>query len=760
MDHIKLICDINELNHLFRDSISVENFMQRTVEMVADHLATEVCSIYIYDDDEQRLVLKATTGLNTASVGKISLDLGEGLTGLALKELRPIYVCNASTHPNYKFFSGLQEEDYETFLAVPITRGIQRIGVLVLQRKERMEFAENELLACKAVASQLANIIENAKFLMTIHLPQAPQVSPSKGISEDLKFIHGRIASGGFAYAGARVVDKEKTFAYLVQRHYTRKYSNEDFHAALEMTRKQLEILQHQIEEKLSDAASLIFASHLMILKDHEFIGAMERLIDEGENPPEAVLKIASEYISIFSSSKNAYIREKVKDVEDLTVRLVGNLIREVESIADYNNKVLIARDLFPSDLLRLSSEEARGIVLVSGGVTSHLSILARSLQIPMVIANKPELMEIPNDTPMLVDGHTGYVYTAPEQSIVEKVQARNKQIEQSMGHEPDVKDQTFTKDGERVILRANINLVSDLELAERMKSEGIGLYRTEFPFVIRNDFPSENEQYTTYRKLVQAMPGRPVVFRTLDIGGDKVLSYFQNAYEQNPSLGLRSIRFSLQNKEVFSEQIRAMLRAGLGGDLRIMFPMISSPDEFCEAYEVVTQCSRELADEGAAFNDSPMVGMMIEIPSVVPMLDVYARHVDFFSIGTNDFIQFMLGVDRTNENVESFYIPHHPAVLRSLSQIAQACGQYGRELSLCGDMAGQTEYIPFLLGIGITVLSMDPGSTPRIQKFISGLDMAECRKVAERVLACSSVREVEAELGLEHEAVYDLFED
>lgn len=762
MDHIKLICDINELNHLFRDSISVESFMQRTVEMVADHLQTDVCSIYIYDDEEQRLVLKATTGLNTAAVGRISMDLGEGLTGLALKELRPIYVCNASAHPNYKFFSGLQEEEYETFLAVPITRGIQRIGVLVLQRKERMEFAENELLACKAVASQLANIIENAKFLMTIHLPQAPQPDGSgKGISEDLKFIHGRIASGGFAYAKARVVDKEKTFAYLVQRHYTRKYGREEFRVALEMTRKQLEILQHQIEEKLSDAASLIFASHLMILKDHEFIGAMERLIEEGENPPEAVLKIASEYISIFSSSKNAYIREKVKDVEDLTVRLVGNLIREVESIADYNNKVLIARDLFPSDLLRLSSEEARGIVLVSGGVTSHLSILARSLQIPMVIANKPELMEIPNDTPVLVDGHTGYVYVGPEQAVVEKVRTRNRQIEESRGRAPEVKPQTMTRDGERVILRANINLVSDLELAERMKSEGVGLYRTEFPFVIRNDFPSENEQYTTYRKLIEAMPGRPVVFRTLDIGGDKVLSYFQNAYEQNPSLGLRSIRFSLQNKEVFAEQIRAMLRAGLGGDLRIMFPMISSPDEFCEAREVVTQCCRELLNEGTPFNEDPMVGMMIEIPSVVPMLDVFARHADFFSIGTNDFIQFMLGVDRTNENVESFYIPHHPAVLRSLSQIAQLCIQHGLELSLCGDMAGQTEYIPFLLGIGITVLSMDPGSIPRIQKFIGEVKMSECRAVAEQVLSCSSVQEVVSALGLEKDAMFEeLFED
>lgn len=751
MDPIKLICDIGELNHLFRESVSVENFMQRTVEMVAAHLKTDVCSIYIYDDDEQRLILKATTGLNVAAVGRISLHLGEGLTGLALKEMRPIYVCNAGKHPSFKFFPGLDEEQYDTFLAVPITRGIQRIGVLDLQRREKCEFNENEILACKAVASQLANIIENAKFLMTVHLPHEQR--ERKEIPEELRFIRGRIASGGFSYAPARVIDKEKTFAYLMQRHYTRRYTKEEFRRALELTQQQLEILQKQIEEKLSDAASLIFASHLMILKDHEFVGAMERLIEEGENPPEAVLKIAGEYISIFTASKNVYVREKVQDVEDLTVRLIGNLLREVESIADYNNRVLIARDLFPSDLLRLASEQARGIVLVGGGVTSHLSILARSLGIPMVIANEPDLMEIPDETKVLVDGHTGIVYVDPNEEVVRKVTERNRRQAQVKAQKPQVRPETHTRDGQRVYLRANINLISDLDLARELMCEGVGLYRTEFPFVIRNDFPSENEQMLSYSRLVEAMPGRPVVFRTLDIGGDKVLSYFQNIRELNPSMGMRSIRFSLRNKAVFSEQIRAMLRAGQGADMRIMFPMISSVDEFLDARDVVHACVAQLEKEGIAHNPAPKIGLMIELPSVIYLMDVLAEHADFFSIGTNDFIQFMIGVDRTNEQVEPYFIPHHPAVLRAMHVAVEAADRHGREISVCGDMAGQVHYLPFLVGIGLRVLSMDPGALPGVQQAIAALDTGECESLAKAVLACSSSSETAALLKVPKEA-------
>lgn len=738
MSNIELLCDISELNHLFRDSANVENLMQQTVDMVASHMKVDVCSIYTYDEDDKILMLKATRGLTIRSVGNVCMKLSEGLTGKALKELRTIRVAKASSHPDYKYFADTDEEMFEVFMAVPILRGITRIGVLVLQRKNKNPFTENDELTCKAVASQLANIIENARFLMAMHVPAEHKAQPAD--REEIKFIKGKPASKGFAHAQARIVDKHKRFAELLKRDYEQSYGVEDFENAVIATAGQLEQLQNQVEEKLSDAASLIFASHLMILKDNEFVGTMKKLIAEGNNAPDAVLRIAKEYIDVFTASEDDYFREKVQDVEDLTVRLVANLIGHVEEMVDYNNCIVIARELFPSDLLRMSSESVRGIILVSGGVTSHLSILARSLQIPMVIANQTELMTIKEHADVLIDAEIGNVYIDPTDEIVARFDERNKSYELILAQKPHVKPATFTRDGTEISLMANINLLSDITNAQDPFCRGVGLYRTEFPFIIRNDFPSEQEQYITYKRLVEGMAPKPVTFRTLDIGGDKVLSYYHHAREQNPGMGMRSIRFSLQNKDVFGKQIRAILRAGAGADIRIMFPMISSLEEYLEARELVYLCSQELKGRDIEHNQSPQIGMMIEIPSVLNLIDAFAKVVDFFSIGTNDFIQFMLGVDRTNENVESFYIPHHPAVLRGIDSIAKSAVREGKDVSICGDMAHQGEYIPFLLATGIRILSVDPAYLPEIQQIIQEIDLNVAEQTAQKILAETSV--------------------
>ncbi len=747
MDHVKLLCDISELNSLFRDSISVENFMQQTVEMVARHMKADVCSIYLFEEDKNLLVLKATFGLNPASVGKVTMRLGQGLTGLALKELRPVCVTNASTHPNYQFFPETDEEPFENFLAVPITRGATRIGVLVLQRKKRRSFNNADALACRAVASQLANIIENAKFLLTLHAPAEERGAAEKG--EDLKLVKGQVASEGFALGPALVVDRQKTFKSLLKRDIHGDFTAEDFDRAVAATGEQLGELQKEVEEELTDAASLIFASHLMILKDKEFTGAMRKLIEEGTPVPDAILRIAKQYIDIFEASAAPQMREKVQDLEDLVVRLMSNLLSEFEHQVDYAAAIVITRELFPSDLLRMSSENVRAVIVATGGTTSHLSILARSLKIPMVIANRPELMDIEAGTALLVDAETGNIYVSPSEEVVAEFEARNKARREVESGRRTAKPETFTADRTRVRLMANINLLSDLKLARQVNCDGVGLYRTEFPFIIRSSFPSEQEQFVTYRKLVEGMEGKPVVFRTLDIGGDKVLSYIHNTREQNPSLGMRSIRFSLQNTDVFRQQIRAILRAGTGEDLRIMFPMVSSVEEFAQAKEIVLSCSRELKEEGIEHNERPMLGMMVELPSVVNLIEDFARVVDFFSVGTNDFVQFMLGVDRTNENVASFYQPHHPSVLRALKTIADGAAKYGKEVSICGDMSHQQPFIPFLLGIGITILSLEPQYIPKTQETIAGLKLSEAKDLAAKVLVQASAHSIAQLLGL-----------
>ncbi len=742
MDGDQLLYDISELNHLFRDSASVETLLDKAVEMVAQRTQSSVCSIYLYNPEKRELTLRATKGLNPDAVGQVRLKLGQGLTGLALQELRPICEIDASRNPNYKFFPGIFEERYNAFLAVPIARGVSRMGVLVLQRNATECYSASDITALETVASQLANIIENAQFLLGI---QESTSETAKGLPAELRFVKGRVAAEGFAYAPSMLLDKQKSLSFLLHHDPGRAYTLEDFRAATVSTERQLEELQEQVENKLSDAASLIFAAHLMILKDRDFIGRITRRIQDGVNAPVAIAEVATDYMQSFLTSDSAYMREKVNDIEDLAVRLVNNLLRSGDETNAYRDHVIITRGLFPSDLLKLSSEGAGAIVLVGGGVTSHISILARSLAMPMVITDAFETLDVPDGTPVLVDAEIGNVFFDPDDAVLERFweqqRARLTLADQKQLMQP----VTVTADGTRVRLMANINLLSDLKVAAELNCDGIGLYRTEFPFIIRSTFPTEAEQYVIYRKLVESMPGKPVTFRTLDAGGDKILSYYHDVKEQNPALGMRSIRFSLQNKPIFAEQVRAILRAGTGADLRIMFPMISSLDEFHQARDVVYESLARLMKQGIEHHTEPKLGMMVELPAVVDLVDEFAREADFFSIGTNDLVQFLLAVDRTNESVADFYLPHHPSVLRVLNRIARAARAHDCDLSVCGDMAHQTQYIPFLLGIGIRTLSVDPIYLLRSQQAIAAISLDEAESLAQSMLSMSQISDITA---------------
>jgi phosphotransferase system enzyme I (PtsP) len=742
VDSRQLLYDISELNHLFRDSASIETLLSKAVEMVAERTRSAVCSIYLYNPEKQELTLRATKGLNPESVGQVHLKLGQGLTGLALQEMRPICEVDASRNPNYKFFPGIFEERYNAFLAVPITRGISRMGVLVLQREATQCFSEPDITALSTVASQLANIIENAQFLLGMH--ESPAPAP-KALPADRRFLRGKSAAEGFAYAPAIMLHARKSLSFLLRQDFGRTYSLEDFHHAVANTEKQLERLQEQVEHKLSDAASLIFAAHLMILKDQDFIGKIVRRIEQDVNPPAAIAEVASDYMRSFLASDNAYMREKANDIEDLAMRLVNNLLSAGEPTNVHRDHVIITRGLFPSDLLKLSSEGAAAIVLVGGGVTSHISILARSVAMPMVITDASELLDLPDGTPILVDADVGNIFIDPDDAILEKFWAQQRARLTLSEQKHLMRPVTQTADGTRVRLLANINLLSDLRVARELSCDGIGLYRTEFPFIIRTTFPTEAEQYVIYRKLVDSMPNLPVAFRTLDAGGDKILSYYHDIREQNPAMGMRSIRFSLQNKHIFGEQIRAILRAGVGADLRIMFPMISSLDEFREASAVVYESLDLLTKQGIEHHEQPKLGIMVELPAVVDLIDDFAREADFLSLGTNDLIQFLLAVDRTNESVADFYLPHHPSVLRALKRIARAALENDCELSICGDMAHQPQYIPFLLGIGVRVFSVDPIYLLRTQQTITATSLRDAEALAAAVLAQSRIRDIEA---------------
>lgn len=746
-DHIKMLCDIGEFNCLFTESVNIENFLQSTVELVADHMNTEVCSIYLYSESRGTLTLKATVGLRPESVNAVTLELGEGLVGKSMKELRAIHENNASSNPNFKPIPGIDEEKYESFLAVPIIRGNLKIGVLVVQRSNKKPFKRNDRLALQATASQLASMIEYINVLITMPDEQPAEDDDISDINE-FTFFRGKSAAAGFAHAPAVVTGRVDYDNLLKSAGKTGGLTVDDFQEALKKTELQLEQLQRKVEEKLSDAASLIFSSHLLMLKDRGFIGGIEELIKHGESPVDATIWNFNKYKNIFSNSSNYIIKEKINDMEDLERRILGNLTRDNNNAERYGDHIVIARELYPSDLLMMSVEGVKGIILVSGGVTSHISILARSLQIPLVIADTARFLKLPKNTMILLDGEIGNIYINPGAEIVDTFNQRNQAYRNFMENRELATQPAKTADGTRIKLMTNINLLSDLKIAGPDAVDGIGLYRTEFPFMIRSDFPSEEEQFFIYRKLVEMMEHKVITFRTLDIGGDKVLSYYDEMNEQNPFLGMRSIRFSLTHREIFIEQIRAILRAGIDTDIRIMFPMISSIDEFITSREIVLQCIKDLDDENIPHNASPGIGMMVELPSVLMVIDELAKEADFFSIGTNDLVQYTLGVDRTNEKVEHLYIQHHPAVLRSIKRTVAAAAAADIEVTVCGDMGSNSVYLPFLLGAGIRSFSVDASYIPRVKKTLSELTIARSEDIAGQMLSESRISIIETFLG------------
>ena len=728
------------MSGLFSDATSLETFLQEIVSLIAKHMHSEVCSIYLYYDESDELVLKATKGLKPEAVGKVHMKLGEGLTGMAVKELRPVCVKEASKEPQYKYFPEIGEEVYESFLAVPILHGNSRIGAVVVQNSKKDYFTDDDIQVFRSITTQLATTIETARLL--IRLDEKAVLPKVKTRLSPLGMIMARVGSSGFALGEAIVHAGKGQWGSMVGVDEENQ-TIEHFELALKLTEKQLEELQEEIEEKLSDVASLIFTAQILMLKDKPFIDAIILEIKNGVSPAKAIITVVDNYVRIFEGLPQQYLKEKKDDVLDIGYRLLGNLTGSRDRRHDYKDKIVVAEEMFPSDILKLSSQRVKGLVLLSGGITSHVSILARSLKLPVVIVEERALLKLASGTRVYLDTEEGCIYVNPNQEVLAAYHKRledQKILESLRGK---IKARTVSKDGTRIRLLSNVNLLSDAVTALEYKSEGVGLYRTEFPFIVRSNFPSEEEQYQIYKKLVESFKKKEITFRTLDIGGDKVLSYFDYEKEKNPFLGMRSIRFSLKHKEIFEQQIRAILRAGVGANIKIMFPMISSMDEFLEAREVVWQCVRQLGKAKVPCHRKPKIGLMIELPAVLEIINELAEEADFFSIGTNDFIQYMLAVDRTNEKVAQMYLPHHPAVLRALKKVVDAARKSNKDLTVCGDMAHNPQYLSYLLGIGVRGLSVDSQHITKIQSAIQRLDLRQAKKSTQKLLQQNRISEV-----------------
>lgn len=747
-DNVDLICSIGELAGLFEKSTSLENFLQTVVRIVAYHMRAAVCSVYLYEEERQELVLTANQGLSEGA--QVRLKLGEGLTGVALKELRPIREARALMNPLFKFIPGISEEKYEAFLAVPILRGLGRVGVLVLQDPVADYFDENDTKALQAIAAQLATTIENAKLLMALHREEAGAAPGEGEAPRELKFVKGKPGSRGSAIGRPTIFGSVSGPFVVDDIADVEACTEEDFLQSLKRTELQLEELQNTMQEALADIATMIFSAHLLIVKDAKFSGEMLEKIRDGMPPARAINEVVAHYVQMFAASANPRLREKVQDVKDLGRRLLQNLRDDAEVSVDYAEHIVIAGELLPSDVLKLSAQKAEGVIQVGGAVTSHIAILARSLNLPMVVADEPRLFELGAGHRLLIDGDHGNIYIDPDELILRSfadLRGREREIESQAAL---MKEATRTRDGVRVTLMANINMLSELQTARKLKAEGVGLYRSEFPFIVRNSFPSEEEQYRVYRIIIENMEEREVLFRTLDIGGDKMLSYFPSVAESNPFLGLRAIRFSFRYKDIFYQQVRAMLRAGADTKLKIMFPLISSVDDFLQARDMVRVCAEQLAGEGVPHNHEPELGAMIELPSAVEVAEELADEADFISIGANDLVQYMLAVDRTNQHISELYVSYHPAVLRALKRIADAGASRQTPVSFCGEMATDRKILPFLVGIGLRRFSVEPRMIPFMQRAIEELDAASCAAFAGQLLKLGRIADVRAALNVD----------
>ena len=752
--NVDLVCDIAELMSLAEDGQDRKELLQNVVTTVAKHMLADVCSIYIYDEATRKLTLRATQGLDESAIGAVQLGLGEGITGQAVRELRPICVGMASKSAGYRFFPGIHEEEFEAFLAVPILRGLRRTGALVVQAREVNYFTPNDVKALRAIAAQLATMIENVQLLNEVReraevQPDLPE--PRRAAKGTL--LRGRSASSGTSYGKAcRLGSNTEDVCYLPDSDVP--HTVADFDRALEKTRQQIEELQRLTSTELADVAVLIFSAHMLILEDAQFTGRIAGLIKNGEPAEKAIALIVGEYVEVFSKSKMPMIREKVLDVKDLGNRLTRNLLNEEEGACDYRGQIIIAHELLPSDILKLAAENVEGFV-VSSGVTSHNAIISRSLGIPMVAISREDADSIEDGEELLMDGEQGIIYLAPSDAVYRKYRALD-DAWKALHDAADVEDETRTRCGERVNIYANINLLSDLKPARRFKAEGVGLYRSEFPFIVRNDFPSEEEQYRIYKKLVDQMVGKMVTFRTLDIGGDKMLSYYSSVNEANPFLGMRAIRFSLQNKDIFADQLRAFLRAGADGNARIMFPLISSVDDFVTARSIVHECMDELEAAGIPFNREIELGVMVELPSAVEVIDELACEADFLSIGSNDLIQYMLAVDRTNEKVSNLYLAHHPAILRAINRVVAAGIRHDKDVCICGDLSADKRMLPFLLGIGLRKFSIDIVNAPTVQRLVGSTSLSSAEELAKTLLKMGRISEIETFLA-ERELIPDV---
>lgn len=561
-----------------------------------------------------------------------------------------------------------------------------------------------------------------------------------------MKELQGIAASSGIAIAKAyRLIEPDLTFEKKSIDDVEQETKRLDESIATSIN--ELETIQKNAEKEMGAEEAEIFNAHILVLKDPELIHPIkDKIRSEKVNAEQALIETTDSFIEIFEAMDNEYMRERAADIRDVTKRLLSHLlgVKAVSPSEISEEVIVIAEDLTPSDTAQLNKKFVKAFATDIGGRTSHSAIMARSLEIPAVVGTKEATNQIEDGDLVIVDGLTGKVIQNPSDDSISEYKNKQKQYEQQKAELAKlVNEKSVTADGQQVELAVNIGTPDDLEGVVKNGGEGIGLYRTEFLYMGRDQLPTEDEQFEAYKAVLEGMDGKPVVVRTLDIGGDKELPYLNLPKELNPFLGFRAIRLCLEEQDIFRTQLRALLRASTYGNLKIMFPMIATLDEFREAKAILEEEKKALIQAGEPVAENIEVGIMVEIPSTAVQADQFAKEVDFFSIGTNDLIQYTMAADRMNERVSYLYQPYNPAILRLIKTVIDAAHREGKWTGMCGEMAGDEIAIPLLLGLGLDEFSMSATSILKARAQIRHLNKEAMEKLAEKALQLGTAEEV-----------------
>jgi phosphotransferase system, enzyme I, PtsP len=718
---------LRRLREAMAEPVSAQDRLDKIVVLIAANMVAEVCSVYVLRVDGT-LELYATEGLKKEAVHQTVLRADEGLVGLVASEANPVNLSQAQDHPAFSYRPETGEEIYHSFLGVPILRAGNTLGVLVVQNRARRTYSEEEEEALQTTAMVLAEMIASGE-LASIAKPDAPQPAARRPQEVTGVALNDGIALGHVVLHEPRVVITN-FIADDVPKELRR------LETAVETMRSDLDLLLERGEVPDRGEHRDVLEAYRMFANDRGWTHRLEEAVRTGLTAEAAVERVQSDTRARMLRATDPYLRERLHDLDELSNRLMHQLLGKDYAVARDrlpDNAILVARSMGPAALLEYDRKRLRGLVLEEGGPHSHVAIVARALGIAAVgeIPNATGIAD-PGDA-IIVDGSTGSVHVRPppdmEAAYIERVRlrARRQQQYQALRDKPCV-----TRDGTPITLLINAGLAVDLSHIEETGAAGIGLFRTELQFMVAPTLPRTAEQVSLYRAVLDAAGERPVTFRTLDIGGDKILPYMRDSFEEeNPALGWRAIRLGLDRPGLLRNQVRALLRAAGGRELRLMFPMIASVEEFDEAKSLVERELTHLRRHGHKLPERAEIGAMLEVPSLLYQLDELIDRVDFLSVGTNDLFQFFYAVDRGNNRVAERFDPLASPILRALRDIVRKADAHGKPVTLCGELASQPLGALALVAIGYRALSLSPSAVGPVKAMLIETD---CRKVSELV--------------------------